>query len=378
MSFIDFALDENLQDLRDMVRDFTDKEVRPLAEKMDQENYFPAEIWKKMADMGLFGLTVGEEYGGNGLGYLALAVTVEEMTKGAGIMFCMLSGQNGAFSAPIIHLGTPEQKEHYMPSVVSGDMLGAFALTEPATGSDARNIKTTAVLTDGNYIINGSKVFISNADHADFIITFAKSADGPVALIHGKDLPGLTVGPSERKMGLHGIGLNPIYYDNVVVPQSSLLGKPGDGFKVATASLAEARMAVGAASVGMAQEAIDLAVEYSKQRIQFGKRISEFQNTQFVLAECQTKVEAARFLVYRSAVALDQGNHEQYMSSMAKYYASEICNDVARKCLQVFGGSGFCSDYAIERIYRDVKVWEILDGTTEIHKHIISKWMDVR
>ena len=188
----------------------------------------------------------------------------------------------------------------------------------------------------------------------------------------------MTVGKSEVKMGLHGLGLNPVYYDDCVVPKSALLGKVGDGLKIASASLYEARLFVGAASVGMAQAAIELAVEYAKGRMLNGKALSSFQNTQFVLAEAQTKVEAARFLVWRCADAMDKGTHVYYMSSMAKYFASETCGEVVDKCLQVFGGYGYCHDYDIERIYRDVRVLRILDGATEIHKRLISKWMGVR
>ena len=378
MSYMNFELSEELKDLRSVVREFTDQEVRPLANKIDQENYFAEELWDQMAEMGLFGLTCSEEYGGSNLGYLALAITIEEMSKGAGVMEMPISGQNGSFTAPIIHYGTPEQKKKYITGVVNGKLKGAFALSEPDTGSDARDLKTTAVLDGEEYIINGQKTFVTNGDHADFVVTFCKTETGVIALLVDSGTAGMTVAPTEHKMGLHGIGLNTIYYDNVRVPKTALLGGENDGFKVATASLAEARMCVAAASVGQAQEAIDLAVKYSKERVQFNKRLSEFQNTQFVLAECQTKVEAARFLTYRSAVMMDEGKHEQYMSSMAKYYASEVCNDVVRKCLQVFGGYGYCVGYDIERIYRDVKVWEILDGATEIHKHIISKWMNVR
>lgn len=378
-NYVGFELDQDLQELRKLVRAFTDREIRPLAEAMDQEGlYIPEELWRKMGNLGLFGFTVGEEYGGNNMGYLALAIAIEEVSKGAGVMYSPVAGQNGAFNAPIIHLGTPEQKQKYIPGVVAGTMKGAFGLTEPNVGSDAGGMQTAAELQGDHYVINGQKTFITNADKADFIVTFCRSAEGPVCLLVDKDAQGLSVGPTEKKMGLHGIGLNTVFYNNCIVPKENLLGKVGKGFDAAKASLAEARMGVAAGALGLAQEAIDQAVAYSKQRIQFGKPIAQFQNTQFVLADCQTKLDAARLLVYRSAAAMDAGKHELYMASMAKYYAAKVANEVAHDCLQVFGGYGYCAGYAVERIYRDLRVFEIFDGTDSVHKMIISKWMGVR
>ncbi len=378
---MNFNLSEDILDLKKMVGDFAARKVYPLVAGWDREDKrIPPELFKTMGDMGLLGLTVKEEYGGSDLGYLALSVAIEECCRvsKASISLNMFSGANGAFSAPLIHFGTEEQKKKYLPGVIAGTMQGAMAITEPSGSSSLRNMGTTATPDGDNYIVKGSKVFITRADVADFIITTAESPNGPVALIVDSDTPGLEVAKSDDKMGHHGLGLNPVYYDNCVVPKSQLLGEEGQGNKIAGDSLYEARLFVGAASVGMAQGAIELAVEYSKNRIINGKRVSSFQNTQFVLAEALTKVEAARLLVYRCADALDNGNHEYYMSSMAKYYASEICGEVVDKCLQVFGGYGICKGYDIERIYRDVRVLRILDGTTEIHKRLISKYMGVR
>lgn len=379
MGFNGFELDDDLKAVQELTRRFTDREIRPLAERMDREGmYIPDDLWKKMGDMGLFGFTVGEEYGGNNLGYLAMAVAVEEVSKGAGVMYSPVAGQNGAYCAPVMRIGTPQQKEKYVPGIVKGTMLGAFGLTEPNVGSDAAGMQTMAVLEGDHFVVNGQKTFITNADKADFIITFAKTEDGPVCLIVDKGSEGLSVGPSEDKMGIHGVGLNNVFYTDCIVPRENLLGEIGKGFEAAKASLGEARLGVAAGALGLAQEAIDLAAAYSKQRVQFGKPIAGFQNTQFVLAECQTKLDAARLLTYRCAAALDAGKHEMYMASMAKYYAAEVANDIARKCLQVFGGYGYCAGYGVERIYRDLKIFEIFDGTTEVHKMIISKWMGVR
>lgn len=379
---MDFELNEDLLGLKELCRDFATKEVYPLVPEWDKnENArIPKELFKQMGDMGLLGLCIPEEYGGVNMGYQAVAVAIEETCRAAraGIGYTLYSGANGSYSAPLMHFGTKEQQARYMPGVVSGDIQGAMAITEPSGSSALVNMHTRAVLDGDNYIVNGQKIFITRADTADFIITIAMTDDGPIALIVDVGTPGMTVGKSEVKMGQHGLGLNPIYYDNCVVPKSQLLGKVGEGIKIAQDSLYDARLYIGAASVGMAQAAIELATEYSKQRLLNGKRLSSFQNTQFVLAEAQTKVDAARLLVQRCAVAMDNGTHEYYMSSMAKFYGSEVCGEVVDKCLQVFGGYGYCQDYDIERMYRDVRVYRILDGATEVHKRLISKWMGIR
>lgn len=379
MGFNGFELDDDLKAVKNLIRDFTDREIRPLAEQFDQENlYIPEELWRKMGNLGLFGFTTPEEYGGNHLGYLALTVAIEEVSKGAGVMYSPVAGQNGAFNGAIIDSGTPEQKQKYLPGTVEGKLKGAFALTEPNVGSDARGMQTLAEQKDGYWIVNGQKTFITNADRADYIITFAKTEEGIVSLIVDKDAEGLSIGATEKKMGIHGVGLNNVFYTNCKVPVENQIGKAGEGFKSAKESLMGARLGVAAGALGLAQEAINVAVEYAKQRVQFGRPISQFQNTQFVLAECQTKLDAARLLAYRCAAALDAGKHETYMASMAKYYATEIANQVADKCLQVFGGYGYCAGYSIERIYRDLRIFTIFDGTSEVHKMIISKKMGVR
>ena len=379
MGFNGFELDEDLQAVKALIREFTDREIRPLAEKFDQENmYIPEELWREMGRMGLFGFTTPEEYGGNNLGYLAMTVAIEEVSKGAGVMYSPVAGQNGAFNGAIIDSGTPEQKAKYLPGTVEGRLKGAFGLTEPNVGSDARGMQTTARLEGDFWVINGQKTFITNADRADYIVTFAKAEEGIVCLIVDRDSEGLSVGPTEKKMGLHGVGLNNVFYSDCIVPVENQIGKVGEGFNSAKDSLMGARLGVAAGAIGLAQEAIDAAVEYAKQRVQFGRPLSRFQNTQFVLAECQTKLDAARLLAYKCAAALDAGKHEAYMASMAKYYATETANWVADRCLQIFGGYGYCAGYSIERIYRDLRVFSIFDGTSEVHKMIISKKMGVR
>ncbi len=381
---MDFDYSEELLDIKQLCHDFIEKRVKPLVPEWDsnEDARVPKDIFQEMGEMGLLGLTTPEEFGGVDLGYKAICVAIEEScrTARAGVACNLYSGANGSYSAPIMHYGTKEQQEKYMPGVVSGELQGAMAITEPSGSSALQNMNTRAVLDESgeNYIVNGQKIFITRADTADFIITIAKSPEGTIALIIDADTPGMTVGKSEVKMGLHGLGLNPVFYDNCIVPKENLLGKVGEGLDVAKDSLYDARLYVAAASVGCAQAAIELAIEYSKERMLNGKRLSSFQNTQFVLAEAQTKVDAARLLTMRCADMMDKKKHETYMSSMAKYYASEICGEVVDKCLQVFGGYGYCHDYDIERIYRDVRVYRILDGASEVHKRLISKWMEVR
>lgn len=378
---MDFELSEELVEVKQMMAEFGKKEIYPLVAGWDREDKtIPKEISLELGRMGMLGLTIPEEFGGTNLGHLAEAVAIEELCHSSRASVCdhLLSAPNGSYTSPFLHFGTKEQQDKYLPGVVTGEIQGAMAITEPSGSSSLNNLGTKARLEGDNYIVDGSKVFITRADTADFIITIADSPEGSVALVIDAGTPGMTVAKSEVKMGHHGVGLNPVFYDNVVVPKSQLLGKVGQGTLVAKDSLYDARLAVSAASVGMAQAAIDVAIEYAKSRMINGHSVASFQNTQFVLADAQTKVDAARLLVYRCASAMDAGKHEYYMSSMAKWYASEVCGEVTDKCLQVFGGYGYTKDYDIERMYRDVRVLRILDGATEIHKRLISKWMGVR
>lgn len=376
-----YELPEELIELKSVVKEFVKNEVYPLVAGWDQENgHIPKELKRKFGELGLLGLTVPEEYGGSEMGFLALCVAIEEITRNshAGVTGNIMTGPNCAFTAPFLHFGTEEQKRKYVPGTAAGILGGAVAITEPSGSSAMSSMSTTAVLKGSDYIVNGQKIFISHADSSDYIETLAMTDEGPTYFVVDTNAPGVTVGKSENKMGLRGTGLNPIYYDNVVIPKENMIGKPGQGLKVVSAHHNAVRTGVSAAAVGMAQGAIDLAVEYAKGRMLHGKALSSFQNTQFVLAECQTKVDAARLMVYQSAKALDEGKQEYYMASMAKYFASEVCGEVVDKCLQVFGGYGYCCDYDIERMYRDVRVYRILDGASEVHKRLISKYMGVR
>ena len=378
MQYMNIIVDERLERLRERVRRFCDREVRHLAKEFDEGMAIPDELWEKMGREGFFGLTIGEDYGGNNMGNLALAIATEEASKAAGVLYTVITGQNGAYYDPILFYGTEEQKAKYVPGCVKGTMKGAFCLTEPGAGSDAGGMQTTAVLEDDHYVINGEKIFITNGEAADFFVTFCRSEQGPLCLVVDRGTPGLTVGPSERKMGLHGIGLNSVAYMDCVVPKKNLVGEAGKGFDAAKASLNKTRMGVAAGAVGMAQEALDVAVSYAQTHMLMDRPIAQHQGIQFLLAECQAKLDAARLLIYRCAYAMDTGHQEAYMASEAKYIGTEFANDVVNKCIRVLGDDGYTDRYPVERILRDLKVFEIFDGTTEIHKILLSKWMGVR
>lgn len=378
MDFVDIVFPQELQALQQEVRHFCDEAVRPLARQLDAGMPVPEELWLEMGRRGWFGLMAPPEYGGSGAGHLALAAVTEEASRASGVLYTVVTGQNGAYYDPILFYGTPEQKQRYIPGCVSGHLKGAFCLTEPGAGSDAGAMLTTAELVGGNYIINGEKIFITNGEGADFFVVFCRSQDGPVCLVVDRDTPGVSVSPSEKKMGLHGIGLNSIAFMDVAVPRENLVGTVGGGFEAAKASLIKTRMGVAAGALGMAQEAVDRTVDYVKSHSSGGTRLSQHQGVQFQLAECRAKLDAARLLVYRCAYALDCGKAESYMASEAKYIGTEFANDVVGKCLQLMGPDGGAEAFEVERIFRDLKVFEIFDGTTEIHKRLISGWMGVR
>ncbi len=379
---MDFSLSQEHLDLQEMFRDFAEKEVRPLSAEIDEEERFPVETVRKMADMGILGIPFPEEYGGSGMDNLTYALCVEELSKACATTGVIVSVH--MLCASILYLsGSKAQKEKYLAPLAGGRQLGAFALTEPGAGTDASAQRTTAVLENGHYILNGTKIFITNAGYADTYIVFAmtdraKGNRGISAFIVESSSKGFTIGKKERKMGIRGSATCEIILDNCVVPMENLIGREGEGFKIAMAGLDSGRIGIAAQALGIAQGAIDETVKYVGERIQFGKRLSQFQNTQFELAEMQARTDAARLLVYRAACAKDR--HEKYghKSAMAKLIAADNASDVTRRCLQLFGGYGFTRDYPMERMMRDAKITEIYEGTSEVQKIIISGWMGVK
>ena len=378
-----FNLSEEHIQLQQTFREFAENEVKPLAKELDETERFPTETVQKMAEMGMMGLPIPEELGGSGVDQLGYVLAVEELSKVCATTGIILSAHTSLCCWPIMTFGTEEQKEKYLKPLASGQKLGAFALTEPSAGTDASMQKSTAVLDGDHYILNGNKVFITNAGAADVFIVFAmtdkeQGTRGITAFILERDMPGFTMGKPENKMGLRASSTCELVFDNVRVPVENRLGAEGKGFKIAMATLDGGRIGVGAQAVGIAQGAIDEAVKFTKERIQFGRRISQFQNTQFTLADMQTRTDAARMLVWRAAAAEQEGRPYTHLAAMAKLFASETASYVTNRAVQLCGGYGYTKDYPVERMMRDAKVTEIYEGTSEVQRMVISGWMGVK
>ncbi|MFR3288943.1 MAG: acyl-CoA dehydrogenase [Lachnospiraceae bacterium] len=378
-----FNLSEEHIQLQQTFREFAENEVKPLAKELDETERFPTETVQKMAEMGMMGLPIPEELGGSGVDQLGYVLAVEELSKVCATTGIILSAHTSLCCWPIMAFGTEEQKEKYLKPLASGQKLGAFALTEPSAGTDASMQKSTAVLDGDHYILNGNKVFITNAGAADVFIVFAmtdkeQGTRGITAFILERDMPGFTMGKPENKMGLRASSTCELVFDNVRVPVENRLGAEGKGFKIAMATLDGGRIGVGAQAVGIAQGAIDEAVKFTKERIQFGRRISQFQNTQFTLADMQTRTDAARMLVWRAAAAEQEGQPYTHLAAMAKLFASETASYVTNRAVQLCGGYGYTRDYPVERMMRDAKVTEIYEGTSEVQRMVISGWMGVK
>ncbi|MCR3761673.1 acyl-CoA dehydrogenase [Clostridium felsineum] len=380
---MNFKQDENHEQLQQMYREFAENEVKKIAKEIDETMRFPKENVEKMAEMGLLGIPFPEEYGGAGMDTLSYVQCVEELSKCCGTTGVIVSAHTSLCATPIYTYGTEAQKEKYLKPLASGDKLGAFALTEPAAGTDSAMQKTTAVLDGDHYVLNGSKIFITNAGYADIYIIFAmtdksKGTKGISGFIVEKDFPGFSVGNHELKMGIRASSTCELFFDNCIVPKENLLGEEGRGFNIAMATLDGGRIGVAAQALGIAEGAIDETIKYVKERVQFGRPISKFQNTQFELAKMRANTEAAKLLVYQAACAKD--DHEKYthLAAMAKLVAANNASDVTRRCLQLFGGYGYTSDYPIERMMRDAKITEIYEGTSEVQMMVISGWMGVK
>ena len=377
---MNFHFNEEEQDILDMVEDFAKKEVGPKAAELDVKEEFPEDTVKQMAEMGLMGIYFPEEYGGAGLSYVTYIGVCEKLAEYCASTSVTLSAHSSLCSWPIFEFGTEEQKQKYLVPLASGEKIGAFGLTEPGAGTDAAMQKTVAVDKGDHWLLNGSKVFITNAGYASTFVIFAmtdKSAGtkGISAFIVEKDFPGFSVGTHEKKMGIRASSTCELVLNDVKVPKENLLGEVGQGFKIAMQTLDGGRIGIGAQALGIAQAAINEAVEYTKQRVQFGKAISDFQYTRFRLAEMQTKVDAARLLIYRAAQAKQDHEPYSHLAAMGKLYASEAANDVARIALQMAGGYGYTREYPFERLMRDAKITEIYEGTSEVQRMVISNWM---
>ena len=380
---MNFKFNEEEQEIIDMLHDFALKEVAPIAAEVDEDERFPEETWHKLADMGMMGVPFPEEYGGAGMSYLTYIGCCEELAKHCATTSVMVSAHTSLCTWPIYQFGTEEQKQKYLPGLCSGETLGAFGLTEPGAGTDAAMQKTVAEDKGDHWLLNGSKIFITNAGFASVFVVFAMTdkslgTKGISAFIVDRDTPGFSVGAHEKKMGIRGSSTCELIFDNCKVPKENLLGEVGKGFKIAMMTLDGGRIGIGAQALGIAQGCIDQTVKYTQERIQFGKRISQFQNTQFQLADMQAKVDAARLLIYRAAQAKQDGEPYSHLAAMGKLYASEAASDVTRRCVQLVGGYGYTREYPFERMMRDAKITEIYEGTSEVQRMVISGWMGVK
>ncbi|NLM34533.1 MAG: acyl-CoA dehydrogenase [Clostridiales bacterium] len=374
---MDFTLSKEQELVRQMVREFAINEVKPIAAEIDETEEFPMENVKKMAKLGFFGIPFKPEYEGAGGDSLSYILAVEELSKVCATTGVILSAHVSLCASVIDAFGTPEQKAKYLPDLASGRKLGAFGLTEPNAGTDAAGQQTTAVLDGDNYILNGSKVFITNGGVADTFIIFAmtdrsQGTRGISAFIVEKNFPGFSIGKKENKLGIRASSTTELIMENCVVPKENLLGKEGKGFSIAMKTLDGGRIGIAAQALGIAEGAFEEAVNYMKERKQFGKPLSSFQGLQWMMAELEVKIEAARNLVYKAAWLKDNGLPYTVDAARAKLFASEVAMEVTTKAVQAFGGYGYTKEYPVERMMRDAKITEIYEGTSQVQKMVIA------
>lgn len=372
-----FDLDEGQIDIRDMVRRFTEREITPYAESWDEDFYFPREVYGKMAEVGLMGMTTPEAYGGSMLSRLSGALAYEELAKGDMATTVGLSVHN-MVTGSIARYGTEEQRQRWVTKLASGELLGAFSLSESASGSDAASLQCRAEQRGDRYVLNGSKMWVTNGGEADIYMVMARSSAGQTSrgiscFIVEKGTAGFTFGKTERKMGLHSSPTRELVFDQCEIALSQRLGEEGQGFKIALSSLDGGRVNIGAIAVGVAQAACDQACAYAREREQFGKPIGAFQGIQFMLADMAMKIEAARLLVYEAAYKLDEGQNADMYASMAKCFATDTAMEVATNAVQILGGAGYVRDYPVERYMRDIKVAQIFEGTNQIQRIVIGR-----
>lgn len=363
--------------LQKMVRNFAQTEVAAFVPNMEKDE-FPTAVLTKMGELGLMGMTTPEKYGGSDMDFISYILAIHELSKVSGTVGVILSVHTSVATNPILKFGTEAQIEKYVPKLASGEYLGSFCLTEPAAGSDAASIKTSGKKVEGGYELNGSKVFITNGGYADVYIVFAvtdstQKTKGITAFIVERTMEGLVIGKNEEKMGLHGSSTVQLTFENLFVPEENILGQLGEGFTIAMANLNVGRIGIAAQALGIAEAALEAAIDYAKERQQFNQPIIKHQGIAFKLADMATSVEAAKQLVYSAAALYERGEDCKKEASMAKLFASKIAVEVATEAIQVYGGYGYSKEYPVERYFRDAKVTEIYEGTSEIQRLVISK-----
>lgn len=374
---MNFTLTKEQELVRQMVRDFAVNEVKPIAAEIDVTERFPMENVKKMGELGMMGIPFPTEFGGAGGDVLSYILAVEELSKVCATTGVILSAHTSLCASLINENGTPEQKEKYLRDLCTGNKIGAFGLTEPGAGTDAAGQQTTAVLDGDNYILNGSKIFITNGGVADTFIIFAmtdksKGTKGISAFIVEKGFQGFSIGKKEDKLGIRASSTTELIFENCIVPKENLIGREGKGFGIAMKTLDGGRIGIAAQALGIAEGALEEAIKYMKERKQFGRPISAFQGLQWMVAEMSTKIEAARFLVYKAAWLKENKQPYSVDAARAKLYAAEVAMDVTTKAVQLFGGYGYTKEYPMERMMRDAKITEIYEGTSEVQKMVIS------
>jgi len=371
----EFSKEQNMT--RQLFRSFAETEVKPLAQEVDEQERFPDETVAKMAKYGFLGIPFDQEFGGQGCDTLTYIMCVEELSRVCATTGVIVSAHTSLCADPIRKYGTPQQQEKYLTPLAKGEKIGAFGLTEPGAGTDASGQQTKAVLDGDHYVLNGTKIFITNGGAADIFIVMAmtdksKGNKGITAFIVEKDFPGFSIGKKELKMGIRGSSTTELVFEDCIVPKENRLGAEGKGFGIALGALDGGRVGIAAQALGIAQGAFDETVAYVKERKQFGRSISAFQNTQFQLADMKTQMEAARLLVYKAALAKDSGVPFSVDAAMAKLFAAETAMAVTTKCVQLYGGYGYTRDYPVERMMRDAKITEIYEGTSEVQRMVIS------
>ena len=374
---MNFELTEDQLLIREMVREFAQTEVAPIAAEIDRDHRFPEELIPQMAKLNILGVPIPEEFGGAGADNVSYVIALEELARVCASTSIIVSGHTSLATWPIFEFGSTAQKEKYGTKLAAGEILGAFALTEPGAGTDAAAGKTTAVLKGDEYVLNGSKIFITNGGYAGvYIVTAmtdpAAGTRGISAFVVEPDAPGFSVGEKEHKMGIKASSTTPLYFSDCRIPKDALLGAEGKGFKIAMATLDGDRIGVAAQALGIAQGALDASIDYAKERVQFGKPLSALQAIQWMIADMATQIDAARLLVYRAAWYKDNGLPYGQAAAMAKLFASETATHVADRAIQIHGGYGYTESYPVERAYRDAKVTELYEGTSEVQRMVIA------
>ena len=383
---MDFTLSKEHEMARKLFHDFAENEVKPLAQEVDETEHFPRETVEKMAKNGFLGIPVPKEYGGQGCDILTYAMCVEELAKVCGTTAVIVSAHTSLCCDPILTFGTEDQKKKYLPDLASGKKIGAFGLTEPGAGTDAQGQQTKAVLDGDEWVLNGSKIFITNGKEADVYVIFAitgmvekrgRMTKEISAFIVEKGTPGFSFGTKEKKMGIRGSSTYELIFTDCRIPKENMLGAQGKGFGIAMHTLDGGRIGIAAQALGLGEGALERTIAYVKERKQFGRAIGQFQNTQFQLADMATKAQAAQFMVYKAACTKDQYTKDHKTSynveaAMAKLYAAEMAMEVTTKAVQLHGGYGYTREYEVERMMRDAKITEIYEGTSEVQRMVIS------